>query len=304
MLNNPFLKLWYKFYNKDKYHAYKYEKAQSDRIKYYNEKVYDKILEIQKNIENKRELCFLHSGHLGDLIYSLSVIKELSKNHVCKFFIEINKPMPAEYQNHPSGKFFIDKRIAELILPLLKEQSFLHQVEIYNNQNIDVNLNLFRDVPINIRFHSIRWYSHITGVHVKMENSFLEAKEHIKIKDRIVINRSPRYRNEYINYNFLKNTKNLLCIGLKSEFEDLRKEIKHLEFYDCKNFLEMAEIIKASKFFIGNECFAYSVAEGLKVPRLLEASPDFPVVFPVGPKAYDFYHQNHFEKYFDILNNK
>ena len=28
--------------------------------------------------------------------------------------------------------------------------------------------------------------------------------------------------------------------------------------------------------------FAYSVAEGLKVPRLLEASPDFPVVFPVG----------------------
>ena len=39
-------------------------------------------------------------------------------------------------------------------------------------------------------------------------------------------------------------------------------------------------------FFIGNLCFAYSVAEALKVPRLLEASPDFPVVFPVGANSF------------------
>ena len=44
------------------------------------------------------------------------------------------------------------------------------------------------------------------------------------------------------------------------------------------------------------------MAEGLKVPRLLEASPDFPVVFPVGNNGYDFYHQNHFEKFFNKLN--
>jgi glycosyltransferase involved in cell wall biosynthesis len=64
---------------------------------------------------------------------------------------------------------------------------------------------------------------------------------------------------------------------------------------------EIQEKIKASKFFIGNECFAYSIAEGLKVPRLLEASPDFPVIFPVGKNAYDFYHQIHFEMLFKKL---
>ena len=64
----------------------------------------------------------------------------------------------------------------------------------------------------------------------------------------------------------------------------------------------MAEIIKASKFFVGNMSFQYIIAEGLKVPRLLEASPDFPIVFPTGPNAYDSYHQNHFEKFFNILN--
>ena len=302
MLNNPILKLWYKIFSKSKYQIYKHKKAQFDRIKFYNEEVYDNILNIQKNIENKKELSFLHSGHMGDLIYSLAVIKELSKNHTCKLYIEINKTMPSGYENHPSGKYFLDKRIVELLLPLLKDQKYLKSVQIYKNDSIDVNLNLFRDVPINVRFHSIRWYSHITGVHVNMDNSFLDVNEHGTIKRKIVINRSPRYRNEYINYRFLENAKNILCIGIKSEFEDLKKEIHNLELYNCKDFLEMAKIIKSSKFFIGNECFAYSVAEGLKVPRLLEASPDFPVVFPIGNNGYDFYHQNHFEKFFNKLN--
>jgi len=100
----------------------------------------------------------------------------------------------------------------------------------------------------------------------------------------------------------LKNVSNIVCVGLESEYQDLKKDVPNLEFYDCKDFLEMAQIIKSSKFFIGNLCFAYSVAEGLKIPRLLEASPEFPVVFPTGKNGYDFYHQLHFKKYFDLLN--
>ena len=74
---------------------------------------------------------------------------------------------------------------------------------------------------------------------------------------------------------------------------DLKKDISKLEFYDCKNFLEMAEIIKSSKIFIGNLSFGYTLAEGLKVPRLLESNPEFPLVYPNGRKGYDFYFQNH-----------
>jgi len=302
MSANPLLKLWYKIFNKNKYQQLKYNKNLSNRLNFYNAKIYNKILNIERNIENNHELSFLHSGHLGDLMYSLSVIKELSKKHTCKLYIQADKPMDLEYQNHPSGKVFLDKRIINLILPLLKTQDYLDTVKIYEKEKIDVNLDLFRDIPINIRFHSIRWYYHVTGTHANMENPYLSVQPHESIKNKIVIVRSSRYRNEYINYNFLKNEKNILCVGLKTEFENIKKEIHHLEFHDCKNFLEMAQIIKASKFFIGNLCFAYSVAEALKVPRLLEASPDFPVVFPVGSKAFDFYHQNHFEKFFNTLN--
>ena len=175
-------------------------------------------------------------------------------------------------------------------------------MDIYKNEEIDINLDLFRDIPINLSFYSTRWFSHLVGVNLNVENTFLSVEPHNIIKDKIVIHRSPRYRNAYINYKFLNNKKNLLCIGLKEEYENLKNEIDNLEFHDCKDFLEMAQIIKASKFYIGNMSFQYIISEALKSPRLLEASPDFPVVFPTGENAYDAYHQNHFENFFNVLN--
>ena len=95
----------------------------------------------------------------------------------------------------------------------------------------------------------------------------------------------------------------MLFIGTKDEYNDLKKEVENLEFYDCKDFLEMAKIIKSSKFFIGNSSVGYDFAEGLKIPRLLEACPNFPVKRPHGKNAYDFCFQGHFEKLFDYLYN-
>ena len=68
-------------------------------------------------------------------------------------------------------------------------------------------------------------------------------------------------------------------------------------------FLEMAQIIQSCKFFLGNLSFGYTIAEGLKVPRLLEASPDFPLMYPYGKNAYDFYFQEHFENLFKLLHS-
>ncbi len=81
----------------------------------------------------------------------------------------------------------------------------------------------------------------------------------------------------------------------------MKKEVPNLEYYDCKNFLEMAQIIKSGKFFLGNLSFGYHIAEGLKTPRLLEGSPEFPLVYPHGKYAYEFYFQEHFEKWFSYL---
>ena len=50
----------------------------------------------------------------------------------------------------------------------------------------------------------------------------------------------------------------------------------------------MAQIMNSSKMFIGNSSVGFDLAEALKVPRLLEASPDFPVMQITGKNGFDF----------------
>ena len=294
-------RLWYKISNKSKYQNFKIEENLRKRIEFYNSKIKPKITEFEKSIKNNKEINFSHSGHMGDIIYSLPVVKKIAKEKICNLYIVANKPMEQKYFNHPSGKFYLDEKVIKMLLPLLNEQKYLNKVEIFNNQKIHVDMDLFRSMPANIQYYSPRWFFHLTGIHVNLEEPFLQVNPHKIINGKIVVLRTFRYRNCFINYKFLNEYENIIFVGLKDEYDDLKKQVRNLEFYDCKDFLEMAEIIKASKFFIGNEAPGYAIAEALKVPRLLEASPDFPVIFPIGEKSFDFYHQMHFEKFFKEL---
>ena len=299
-------KILLKIFNKKKYAEFKGKEIEKKNENLYKNLIKFKLNEISKAIHTKNELNFLHSGHLGDIINSLPLIKEISKTKKCSLFIEANKLLPQNAQNekHPFGKYFLNENSVKKIMPLLLKQSYLENVQLFNNQNIDINLNLFRDMPLNFNIDSVRWYFHITGIHGDLDKPYLINIDKHKIKDRIVIIRTTRRKNYLINYNFIKNYNNVLFLGLIDEYKDLKKEIPNLDFYDCKDFLEMAEIINSCKMFIGNLSFGYTLAEGLKKPRLLESGPGFPLVYPNGKDAYDFYFQEHFESNFKKIITK
>jgi len=303
-MNISLKKIWFKFTNKQKYQDYKTFQKKEKNIKIFKDKYENEINSIQKKINEKRELSFLHSGHSGDIINALPVIKELSKTHKCNLYIQVNKPMLLKYYKHPAGNVLVNKKIFDMLLPLLKSQKYINNIEQYNNQNIDINFDIIRDLPCSINFDNSRWFFHIAGVQTDLTQPYLLADSHKLLKNKIVIIRTFRYRNYFINYNFLNDYKNLLFIGIKDEYDDLKKQINNLEYHDCKDFLEMATIIKACKFFIGNQSLGYDLAEALKTPRLLEGCPYFPVIKPHGSNAYDFFYQAHFEKFFKILNEK
>ena len=107
-----------------------------------------------------------------------------------------------------------------------------------------------------------------------------------------------------LDWNPMEFQNDLIFIGLKDEYMDLKKQIPKLDYYNPINFLEMAQIIKSSKFFVGNQSIGIALAEALKIPRLLEKCPGFPVVQLEGGECYDFYFQNHFEKWFKHLYEK
>ena len=300
-------KLFYKLTNKDKHFYYKMnlKKAASikQNVKLFKTEFEKKIINIHNNIANKKELSFLHYGHLGDVVNSLPIVKELSKTHKCNFYIQAKKPLEpnARHYKRFGDHVFLTKTNVDMLLPLFMKQPYIHKVDKYTNQEIDIDLNLIREMPINHDLDSVRWYFQLTGVHSDLSVPYLFVVPHKVIKNKVVIIRNARRKNSFTNYKFLKKYENLLFIGLNDEYEDLKKEVPNLEFYDCKDFLEMAQIIKSSKLFLGNLSFGYTIAEGLKIPRLLEAGPDFPVVYPNGKNAYDFYFQEHFEKWFSHL---
>lgn len=299
-------KLWLKITDKKRYFEYKNFQIEKSTKLIYENKIKHYLENVDRTLRSNEEISFLHSGHLGDLINALPLIKEISKTKKCNYFIEAEKKIPEHVKDgsHPFGKVFLKKKSVQMILPLLERQSYLNSVDEYNNQKIDINLNFFRELPINFNLDSVRWYFHLTGIHPELNKPYIEADDSKSSKNKIVILRSSRRKNALISYKFLNNFQNIVFVGLKEEFIDLKNDIKNLEFHNCKNFLEMAEIIKSSKIFIGNLSFGYTLAEGLKVPRLLESNPDFPLVYPNGGNGYDFYYQNHFENIFRKLYNK
>lgn len=298
-----FKKYWLKITNKQKYYEYKIATSLEKKINIFKTEYEEKIKNIQKNIIEKKKLSFLHSGHSGDIINSLPVIKELSKTHECNLYIQTNKPIPTnvKYNKHPAGKVFLNEKIYKMLEPLISSQKYINKVEKFNDQNIDINFDIIREMPINLLFDNTKYSFHITGVQPDLSVSFLDVDSHKQIMNKIVIQRTFRFRNRFINYKFLNNYENLLFVGTKEEFDDMKLEVKNLEFYDCKDFLEMASIIKSSKFILANSSLAFPIAEGLKVPRLLEACPHFPAAQPHGINAFDFYFQTHFEKWFKYL---
>jgi len=258
------------------------------------------IEKISKKLKSKKEINILHSGHLGDIVNSLPFIKEISKKIKCNLFINLNKKIDVDKVNnlHPSKGYFLTKSSYDKLIPLLKTQPYFSKLGVYKKQIIDINLDLFRNLPINFNIDSVRWYLHITGVNPDLNAPYLvKIKKSKKFKNHIVFMRSLRRQNNHIKFGFLEKYNNLIFIGLHNEYLDLKKKIRNLKFYDCKNFLEMAEIINSSKLFIGNLSFGYTLAEALKKPRLVESYLDFPLIYPNGLNGCEFYFQNHFEKH-------
>ena len=292
-----FKKLYYKLFKSKKKNEFKDQL----KVNLFKEKYEGIINQINKSVLEKKELNFLHSGTSGDLIYSFALIKKLSLTHKCNFYVGVNKKFTYQYYKHTGEGYLISEKMYNLLIPLLKKQNFFNQVKKHENEKIDINLDLFRELPWNSTFNSPRWYFHLAGEHADLNDKYLDVNEHEKIKKRIVIQRTFRHRNIYINYKFLKNYDDPLFVGVKEEYDNLKEQVPNLEFYDPKDFLEIAQIIKSSRFFLGNQSVCFPIAEALKVPRLLEASPDTPLVQPVGKNGFDFYFQPHFEKLFNYL---
>ena len=217
-------KIWIRFFNNSEYRQIKNEEIIKESAKIFIKNYSPEIKKIQRKINEKENLNFLHSGHAADIINVLPVIKKLSEKHSINLYINIKKPIK-HYYKHPAGKYYLDKRIYDLLEPLLKEQSYINRIKVYENEELPrVNLlDLIRELPINLTFDNARYASLLTSVYPDLSLSFLECGQHQKFRGYVAIQRTFRYRNHFIDYSFLNNYKKLLFIGIENEYQDLKK---------------------------------------------------------------------------------
>ncbi|SDD39622.1 hypothetical protein [Pedobacter soli] len=304
---NKIAGLYLKLTDKPKYIVYKHKlkeyktnKKRQDKINLFTAENNflnpDQIIALAKQ---NGELNIVHSGNAGDIIYALPTIKAITKliSEPVNLYLLIDQPHNLHpLYTHPLGNVTLNKKMAEMLIPLILEQDYINGCSIYQNEEIHLKLDLFRKLPIWLdKGNIIKWYAYTTGVVPTVNEPWIRVIANQKFSKEIVLARSTRYRNPHISYDFLKQYPNITFLGVESEFQDMQKELPHIKFQPVNDFKQMAQVIAGSAFFIGNQSFPYSIAEALKIPRILETSFETPNVIPDGENGHDFYLQAHFE---------
>jgi hypothetical protein len=250
------------------------------------------------------KLNVVHSGNIGDILYSIPFllgILERKKYTGINFYLRLNTP--AQYSNkHPLGNVLLNRAYADALLPLLKHQGYINEAVIYTHQRIDIDLDEFRKLPIYFQTGVIpRWYFWLGDAEYDLSRPWVFASPaDNKYKDKVLVSRTHRHRSSIINYKFMNAyAKDIVFVGTEDEWKLFKVECPDCtEWVMFKTVLDMAKAYAACKFFVGNQGMPYTLAESMKINRLLEANAQAPNNIPFSTNGQDALFQGPFEKKF------
>jgi hypothetical protein len=279
---------------------------------------------------------YFHNCNSGDLIAALPGIRQIYRSTGKKAVIyqQLNHPglyMPGlvhSVKDEKGVQVTMNQRMFDMMRPLLLAQGYVEDFQVYTDQKPFVDLAIIREKVIS---------DEQTGVIVSIEHAkafvgmpnmplaswlmlaypdmacnlaepWIETPGLTVIAQRyILVNRTERYINPNINYSFLKRYESdLLFAGTEKEHACFCKQYD-LNFprLTVDDFLELAEIMKLCRFFLGNQSFPWNLANAMDIPRILEIFHQAPNCQPFyGEHNYGFLHQRALEYYFDLLYKK
>jgi hypothetical protein len=244
---------------------------------------------------------------VGDVIYALPALLSLvSQRHIDEvtFYLQLNQAV--QYSGwHPLGNLLLDKAYFEKLRPLLLTLPCIRRVEVYAGEPVDVDFDGFRRLPFNYGTYCIpRWYFlFVIGTNWDLSRPWLTVEPDFRFKDFALVGRNPRLQSSFIRYDFLNRyADEVVFVGVPQEFEQFRAQCpscKH--FYQASDFLELARVLAGCRFYVGNQGLVYTLAEALKVPRLLETNTRAANNIPEGGECFDALFQAGFEYWFAHL---
>lgn len=208
-----------------------------------------------------------HSGDLGDVVYAIPALRRLA--------------FPAHltlYPNPGVTRTIMDEGNADLILPLLNSQRGVTADWKPNygadGLRMDFAIRRFYHCGMNLADIHSNWVGHD---HWNTEMPWLIANGVTPHPYKIVVSRSARYRNDSFRWKDLHaQFKRHACfIGVPWEHADFVNHIGPIDFVETTTLLDVAKVIVGADLFIGNQSCPRAIAEGLKVPVIVEhGSPE------------------------------
>lgn len=261
---------------------------------------------------------FSHTGNIGDVTGSIPVMNEYYKKTGKKIDLYLKINIEAEYYEgavHPTkdatgNNVMLNEKMVEMMKPLYLSQECINDVKVWQGEEIHVPLEKIRETNVGMPALSInRWYFYVyPDLACDLSKVWLNVPPSEKdlAKGKIIITRSERYRNDRIDYSFLKPYEDeLLFCGTMREYNNFCMSYDlNVKKFNISNFLELAQAIQQCRFHVSNQTQAFQLSEGLKVPRILEVCTFAPNVIPIGEDAYDFLAQPALEYYFKTLHKK
>lgn len=214
-----------------------------------------------------KEAVFKHSGDIGDLIYSLPIIRYLGGGTVL-----LNaKGLGAKKVDGTMSGF--NHEIIKMILPLIEIQPYIHRAGVWENEWLTVDIDIFRKIRISSSNLCEKILKSFACPFSETNNPWLHCDK--KFVAHTVFARSARYHNPQMDYKNLIN-KDSVFVGLPSEHKAFCRSYGHIAYYPVKNFLEMAEVINGSELFVGNQSCPMAMAIGLGKSFMQEVCPYVP----------------------------
>lgn len=258
-------------------------------------------------------LTYKHSFNSGDLLTMMPGMQKIYRETGQKAIILQRLNLPADYghniphpvKNENGVQVCMNKQMFDMMKPLIEAQEYVERFDVWEGESVDFDFDLTRmNAQMPLPGGSIHhWASLIfPQLECDLSKQWIECGLGYGSK-KIIINRTGRYQNPYINYFFLKEHQDHIeFAGTEKEHEMFCNEWGlNIRYLKVDNFLALAKHISNSRFMVGGQSLAWHISDGMKQRRILEVCSAYPNTFPTGANGYSFISQVSLEFQFNKL---
>lgn len=255
---------------------------------------------------------------MGDSIYQTLFMLEVcdaTNDKIESIHIQTNKAC-TYYKDHPYGSVGITTEAAKFLAPVFVEQGWTVTIgDTIPEHAFDIDS--FRRLRLNFTCGDIRlWCYNLAAICLPMDlrrQTLTKMTPDVSYADKIVLCRTDRYRNAFIDWKILEPLKDkIVFLGLEKEHKDFCDACFKVDYLKCEDALHMLNVMSGAKTVIANPCGPYALAEQAKISRCL-LTPEFllvderhmtigPVnVIPQGGDAYMCGTNDRLRKYVEMM---